>query len=141
MRRLRFAALAASLIFVAACSSQARAPAGQATPGYRTLPPREVQALLAREKPFLLNVHVPDEGYLAGTNARIPYTEVVARVAELPPDRDAPLVVYCMTGRMSRIAAEELVRLGYRQVIDLDGGMVAWQAAGYAVLPEQPASR
>lgn len=35
---------------------------------------------------------------------------------------------------MSAIAAEALVRLGYRNVVDLEGGMVAWQRAGYPLV-------
>lgn len=136
MRRIVLGASLALLLALSACQAQSAPPAGQAGAGYRSLPPREVKALLARERPFLLNVHVPNEGYLADTDARIPYTEVAARQAELPPDRDAPIVVYCLTGRMSATAAAELARLGYRQVIDLAGGMDAWRAAGLEVLPD-----
>jgi rhodanese-related sulfurtransferase len=45
----------------------------------------------------------------------------------LPSNRDTPLLVYCQTGRMSKIATEELVRLGYRNIADLEGGMLAWE--------------
>lgn len=110
--------------------------AAQPVPGYVDGSPDEVAALLAEEDPFLLDVHVPNEGYLAGTDARIPFTEVAARQAELPADPDARIVVYCLSGRMSELAANELVGLGYRNVVNLAGGMVAWQAAGYELVPE-----
>ncbi len=109
---------------------------GQSGAGYKDLAPQDLQALLAREDPFLVDVHVPNEGYLAGTDARIPYAEVTERVGELPSDRDALIVLYCMSGRMSESAAVELARLGYRNVINLAGGMLAWQAAGYELVPE-----
>jgi rhodanese-related sulfurtransferase len=123
-------------ILVVTYQVQSAAGVSQRHGGYQNVSPQELDALLTREDPFLLDVHVPNEGYLAGTDARVPYTEVAARVAELPSDRDARIVVYCMTGRMSDIAAGELVRLGYRNVLNLAGGMVAWRAAGYTVLPE-----
>jgi rhodanese-related sulfurtransferase len=128
--------LAGALLLLAATQLAPHGLASQQDRGYQDVSPEELHALLAREDVFLVDVHVPHEGYLPGTNARIPYTAVATRVAELPSDRDARIVVYCMTGRMSEIAARELVRLGYRNVLNLAGGMVAWRAAGYPVLPE-----
>ncbi len=87
---------------------------------------------MLQKKDFLLvNVHVPYEGELPGTDAFIPFNQVEKRASELPNDRRAKIVVYCMTGRMSAIAAEILVRMGYSNVFNLDGGMVAWEEAGY----------
>jgi len=40
------------------------------------------------------------------------------------------VVLYCRSGRMSAIAARRLVRLGYRDVWELAGGMDAWQRQG-----------
>jgi phage shock protein E len=132
-RRLLVLPLVALLL----ASGPGAAPAAaQAGAGYVDLSPAEVAALLAEEDPFLLDVHVPNEGYLAGTDARIPFTEVAARQAELPADPDERIVVYCLSGRMGEIAADELVGLGYRNVVNLAGGMLAWRAAGYELVPE-----
>lgn len=103
--------------------------------GYRDVSPPELHEILAVADPFVIDVHVPNEGHLEGTDARIPYTDVADRVAELPSDRDAPIVVYCMSGRMSEMAATQLVSLGYRNVLNLAGGMLAWESAGYALIP------
>jgi rhodanese-related sulfurtransferase len=109
---------------------------GQSAIGYRDVSPQELQDLLAGDHPFVLDVHVPNEGHLAATDARIPYTEVADRASELPTDLDALIVVYCMSGRMSEIAATQLVGLGYRNVLNLAGGMIAWKAAGYELISE-----
>jgi len=47
------------------------------------------------------------------------------------------IVLYCRTGRMSAEAATTLVRLGYRNVSHLAGGMEAWQAGGYPIQERQ----
>ena len=78
----------------------------------------------------LVNVHVPFEGDIAGTDLSIPFDKIASQVGVLPTDRDTPLLVYCRSGRMSKIAAAELVRLGYRDVADLEGGMLAWGKSG-----------
>ena len=83
----------------------------------------------------LINVHIPDEGSLPGTTLDLPYNEVAARTAELPADKATPLAIYCMSGNMSAIAGRELLALGYTDVIELDGGMQAWQASGRTLLP------
>src|SRR6476620_3427099 len=52
------------------------------------------------------------------------------------PDRNAPIVLYCGGGFRSALAAESLQKMGYRNVISMDGGMRAWREAGYPVETE-----
>ena len=127
-----------AMVFTAIPFVHAGAPTvhGQDPIGYRDVSPDELRELLARVDPFVLDVHVPNESHLAATDARIPYTEVADRVAELPPDPDSLIVVYCMSGRMSELAATQLANMGYRNVLNLAGGMIAWQAAGYELSPD-----
>ena len=99
------------------------------------LPPAEFAATVANDEVFVVNVHVPDEGSLTGTDAAIPYDEVRARARELPQDLDAPVAVYCKTGRMSAEAVATLQNLGYTDVVELRGGMDAWVADGRELLP------
>ena len=51
---------------------------------------------------------------------------------ELP--RDEPIAVICLTAHRSPMAAQALVKLGFSQVFNITGGMMAWQKAG---LPTQ----
>lgn len=49
----------------------------------------------------------------------------------VPPDQ--PIVMTCLSGHRSAIAAQQLVTQGYRQVYNLHGGLMAWQSAGYSI--------
>jgi rhodanese-related sulfurtransferase len=100
---------------------------------YQNLTPGQLKMMLQRKDFTLVNVHIPYEGEIQPTDAFVPYTEAAAKVPRLVPNRQAKIVVYCQTGRMSAIAADALVRLGYTRVFNLEGGMVAWKRAGYAV--------
>ena len=84
---------------------------------------------LASSDAFVVNVHVPDEGSIEGTDASIAYDEIVGD-DRLPDDRATPILLYCKTGRMSREAVTALMDAGYTDVVHLDGGMDAWVTAG-----------
>jgi rhodanese-related sulfurtransferase len=96
-------------------------------------------AEMLKQKDFpLINVHIPYEGEINSTDLFVPFSEVEANVRKLPADKSAKLVVYCRSGRMSAIAARTLVKLGYTNVRNLDGGMIAWKETGYPLLERRP---
>jgi len=91
-------------------------------------------AMLRSQHVPLINVHVPYEGEIEETDQFFPFDRVEANLDRLPADKGARLVLYCRSGRMSAIAARALVKRGYADVWNLDGGMIAWQQAGYRLI-------
>lgn len=145
--RLQMLALALVALFgLAACGtaevgstpSSAPAPTSSTASPSRLLGPDEFAAAIADPARTTINVHIPFEGTLAGTDLMIPYDQITQQVSRLPADRDRPLAVYCMSGRMSAAAARSLAALGYTDVVDLEGGMQAWQASERPVSQTPP---
>jgi phage shock protein E len=92
-------------------------------------------ATMLKAKDFtFLNVKTPYIGEIEGTDLYIPYTDLTARAAELPKDKTAKVVVYCRSGNESAIASQTLLDLGYTNILNLDGGMNAWTAAGHSLV-------
>lgn len=101
--------------------------------GYVNVRPAELAGMLKSKDFLLVNVHVPYEGELEGTDLFLPYDQVEANLAKLPADKGAKIVLYCRSGSMSTTAAQLLVKLGYTNVRNLEGGMIAWKQAGFTV--------
>ncbi len=102
---------------------------------YRNVSAQELNTMM-KEKDFVfINVHIPFAGLITDTDLSIPYDEigVPENLSQLPIDKNAKIVLYCRSGRMSEIAASELVSLGYTNIWNLAGGMVAWEQAGYEI--------
>ncbi len=104
---------------------------------YTNISPVELNALLANKNFPLINVHIPYEGEIAQTDAFIAYDEIEKNLDKLPKDKNAQIFLYCRSGRMSQIAAEKLVKLGYSNVWNLDRGMLGWEQAGFPILEKQ----
>jgi len=107
------------------------------TPRLGTVSPATLKLELAQStRPFLLiNVHIPLAGNIPGTDADIAYTDVPAIETFIGADKSKPVVIYCMSDHMAQIAGPQLVADGYCNVRYLQGGLGAWQSAGYAVEP------
>ena len=79
------------------------------------------------EECIILDTREQDEfdgGHIPGA-ILIPYTEIENKAIELIPDKDKLILVYCRSGRRSKIASESLVKLGYTNVKEF-GGIIDW---------------
>ncbi len=98
---------------------------------YQNVTPSELNTILKSQDFVFVNVHIPLAGNIANTDLSIPYDQIGQNLFQLPSDKNARIVLYCRSGRMSAIAAEELVSLGYTNIWNLNGGMVEWEQAGF----------
>ena len=133
-----FAVLALS---VAACGSASESGDAAITgngftknaDGYADITVEQLAEMMPDKVFTLVNVHIPYQGEIPETDLLIPFDEVARNVNQLP-DKDAAIVLYCRSGSMSTSAARDLAALGYTNVLEVDGGFNAWQAAGYELL-------
>ena len=65
-----------------------------------------------------------DEAHIPGAIV-IPNTEIEARAESELTDKDQMILVYCRSGRRSKLAAEILVELGYTKIYEF-GGIIDW---------------
>ena len=131
----------ALFILVSACAAPQRATQKrQATvkknaDGYYDISVEQLADMMYKESFTLVNVHIPYEGDIPETDLSIPFDKVTDHQDKLP-DKNAPIVLYCRSGSMSTKAARDLVALGYTNIMEVDGGMRAWAAAGHELVFE-----
>ncbi len=66
------------------------------------------------------------EGHIKGA-VNIPVNEVEKRLDELKKYKNSEIIVYCRSGRRSKIASEILVKNGFKRVYNLSGGIIEWK--------------
>ena len=95
---------------------------------YEQITPEEAKKIMdSGEEHIILDTREQDEfdeGHIPGA-ILIPYTEIENKAIELIPDKDKLILVYCRSGRRSKIAAEALSKLGYTNVKEF-GGIIDW---------------
>lgn len=90
-------------------------------------------ALQERDDVFMLDVREQeeyDQGHIPGV-ILIPMDQVPYRLSEIPTDKT--VIVTCRGGNRSGQVTEFLRERGYKQVHNMEGGILAWQQAGYPV--------
>ncbi len=105
---------------------------GSGNSGYGTVDVGEARDLIAEKAGLvILDVRTVSEfesGHLDGA-INIPVDELSGRLSELNPDDE--LLVYCRTGNRSTTAVGILRENGYDRIYHMDGGIVAWNSAGF----------
>jgi rhodanese-related sulfurtransferase/cbb3-type cytochrome oxidase subunit 3 len=78
-----------------------------------------------------------DEGHLENA-VLIPLTELESRIDEILPYKDTEIIVYCKVGGRSAQASSILDSNNFTKVFNVQGGITAWESAGYPIIHEFP---
>ena len=109
---------------------------GSGGSGYGNVDVGEARDLIGEKADLvILDVRTVSEyesGHLDGA-INIPVDELSGRLSEL--NQDDELLVYCRTGNRSTTAVGILRENGYDQIFHMDGGIVAWNSAGFPTVP------
>lgn len=123
MRKLCFLLLA--VLFLAACGQNTEKDREAI---YMNITAEEARQIMdSREDYVILDVRTQeeyDQGHIPGAIV-IPNTEIAARAEDVLTDKDQLILVYCRSGRRSKLAAEILVELGYTNIREF-GGILDW---------------
>ena len=95
---------------------------------YMNITAEEAKILMENQSDYLiLDVREQDEydaGHIPGA-ILIPYTQIEEKAPKLLTDKNQLILVYCRSGRRSKIAAEALVELEYTNIREF-GGIIDW---------------
>lgn len=127
--RIGFVALTLLTLVTTACSSDT------ATGRLETVAPTVAAQELDTPGVVVLDVRTAEEfvaGHLAdAVNIDFYAADFRNQLSDL--DRDAPYVLYCRSGNRSAQTLELMRELGFTNVVDVDGGIVAWVTAGLPI--------
>ena len=95
---------------------------------YEQITAQEAKEIMDTEQDYIIiDVRTSKEygeGYIEGAIC-FPHEDIKAKAHVVLPEKDALILVYCRSGRRSKIASEELVKLGYTNVKEF-GGIIDW---------------
>jgi rhodanese-related sulfurtransferase len=95
------------------------------------------EELAGSELPTIIDVRSKAEwdkdGNIEGA-VNIPFSDLFANLDQIPADKDARIIVLCASGHRGGITMMALRLMGYTNVINLNGGLNAWKAAGMPVV-------
>jgi rhodanese-related sulfurtransferase len=97
---------------------------------YRLVTVNELQTMLKNKDFVMINVHIPWQGDISQTDQRLAYNEIAQKLDLLPAQKDAKILIYCLTNGMAKEAIATLLAQGYTNLWMLDGGTTSWQEAG-----------
>lgn len=122
MRRILITVLLAALLLFGCTAGQSDNTA------YRRISQEQASQMLQDEKDYiLLDVRTQEEfaeGHIPGAIC-IPHEEITDKDIPQLPDKNQLIMVYCRSGRRSKIAAAQLAKNGYTNVVEF-GGVNTW---------------
>ena len=132
MKKLFWIVLAAVLLTACGQNREEMKPTEE-TPNtqeavYMNITAQEAKEIMDREEGYvILDTRAQeeyDEGHIPGA-ILIPHDEILQKAESLLTDKDQLILVYCRSGRRSKLAAEDLQKLGYTNIKEF-GGIIDW---------------
>ena len=133
MKKHVISALCVLLVIVCAfcgCNrTEVSAPEEETELTYEQITPSEAKRIMDTESDYvILDVRTEEEyneGHIEGA-VLIPDFEITSKAEGILTDKNQLILVYCRSGRRSKLAAEALVSLGYTNVKEF-GGIIDWE--------------
>jgi rhodanese-related sulfurtransferase len=106
--------------------------AAEAKSRIRQMAPEDVELAIRTGRAVVLDVREKEEY----EQKRVPFALHLSRgvlemrIHEVVPDKMAAVICYCSGGNRGALAADTLLRMGYVNVVSIEGGLSAWEAAG-----------
>lgn len=114
-----------SLLFLAACGQDTE---NKQEAVYVNITPQQAKEMMDSRKDYIILDTRTQEEYdaehIPGA-ILIPYDEILEKAEMVLTDKDQLILVYCRSGRRSKLAAEDLVKLGYTNIKEF-GGIIDW---------------
>ena len=132
---LRLMLIGISLSLLVACQTEEKIGIQADMNGapYQVVSVAELQTMLENKDFTMVNVHTPWEGDIPQTDLRLAYDQIEQNLNQLPAEKDAKIVVYCLTSGMAKKAVATLLSQGYTNIWMLEGGTTAWLEAGLTI--------
>ena len=123
MKKLVFLLLA--VMMLTACGQDKENDQGAA---YLNITAEEAKQIMDSEEGYIILVvrtqEEYDQGHIPGATV-ISHEEIAEKAEEVLTDKNQLILVYCRSGRRSKIAAETLAELGYTNIKEF-GGIIDW---------------
>jgi rhodanese-related sulfurtransferase len=108
------------------------AVSGHGDGSFENISPKQAAAQFSEKKAVIVDVREDgewQEQHIPGA-IHIPLAQLPARLSELEPYKNSPIITQCRSGGRSAKAAAQLKAAGFSNVYNLDGGIQAWEKAG-----------
>jgi len=92
----------------------------------------QVTQMINRGKSVVVDVRTPEEfakGHLRDAK-HIPLADLATRIGELDKSKAKQIIVVCQSGNRADKAVKQFLAAGFTEVVSLEGGITAWEAAG-----------
>lgn len=128
MKISKIVLLILSITFCFTLTSCGKSEEAKSETTYQNITAEEAKEIMDTESDYIIldvrSQEEYDEGHIKNAIC-IPDTEIIAKAEEALTDKNQLILVYCRSGRRSKLASKYLVSLGYTNIKEF-GGIIDW---------------